>query len=144
MIRIKRIEVEKTYPLRKDILRKGMTLSHKMPGDEEKESLHLGLYADEELVCVGSFMKNTRKDFSGVQFQLRGMATSEKFQKKGFGKRLMKYAEQILKSEGVDVIWCNARTTATVFYKNLGYQIIGEEFDVPQVGPHFVMFKEIG
>ena len=64
-------------------------------------------------------MKNTRKDFSGVQFQLRGMATSEKFQKKGLGKRLMKYAEQILKSEGVDVIWCNARTTATVFYKNL-------------------------
>ena len=44
MIKIEQIEVEKTFPLRKEILRKGMTLSHKMPGDEDKESLHLGLF----------------------------------------------------------------------------------------------------
>ena len=64
MIKIKQIEVDQTYPLRKEILRKGMTLSHKMPGDEEKESLHLGLFLDEELSCVGSFMKNKKEIFS--------------------------------------------------------------------------------
>lgn len=144
MIRIERIKVEKTYPLRKEILRKGMTLTHKMPGDEDKDSLHLGLFYNEELVCVGSFMKNRKEDFSGLQYQLRGMATSEKEQGRGFGKLLMKDAELILEKEGVEVVWCNARTHATGFYKKLGYKIVGEVFEVPQVGPHFVMFKRIG
>ncbi|WKK67448.1 GNAT family N-acetyltransferase [Lutimonas zeaxanthinifaciens] len=144
MIKIKPIEVEKTFPLRKEILRKGMTLSHKMPGDEDKESLHLGLFSDGELACIGSFMKNDKEIFSGVQYQLRGMATSEKAQGKGLGRLLMNKAEQILKKEGVDLIWCNARTSASGFYEKLGYKIVGEAFEVPQVGPHFVMFKRIG
>ncbi|MCA0931679.1 GNAT family N-acetyltransferase [Lutimonas saemankumensis] len=143
MIRIERIEVEQTYPLRKEILRKGMTLSHKMPGDEDKSSLHLGLFSDMELVCVCSFMKNSNKEFSGFQYQLRGMATSEKAQGQGHGKLIMNEAEEILEKQGVDLIWCNARTRATGFYEKLGYQKAGNEFHVPQVGPHYVMFKKI-
>lgn len=143
MIRIERIELERTYPLRKEILRKGMTLSHKMPGDEDKESLHIGLFFHEELACIGSFMKNKKEEFSGLQYQLRGMATSEKVQGMGFGKLLMKEAERMLYKDGVEVIWCNARTRATGFYVKLGYKIVGEEFEVPEVGPHVVMFKRI-
>lgn len=143
MISIERIGVERTYDLRKEILRKGMTLSHKMPGDEDRESLHLGVFYKEELVCVGSFMKNKKDGFSGVQYQLRGMATSESAQGMGFGKLLMNQAEKLLKQDEVDLIWCNARTGATGFYQKLGYKIVGEEFDVPQVGPHFVMYKKI-
>lgn len=143
MILIKKIEVDKTYDLRKKILRKGMTLSHKMQGDLSKDSLHLGLYDNDELVCIGSFMKNNREDFSGVQYQLRGMATAQNSQGKGLGLLLMKEAELILKKQGVDLIWCNARTTATGFYEKLGYQIIGSEFEVPEVGPHYVMYKKI-
>ena len=143
MIRIEPIEVEKTYPLRKEILRKGMTLSHKMPGDEDKESLHLGLFSDKDLVCVCSFMKNNNKDFSGFQYQLRGMATSEKVQGKGLGKIIMNEAERILEKKGVNIIWCNARARATGFYAKLGYRKIGNKFDVPQVGPHYVMYKKI-
>lgn len=143
MTRIKRIAVDKTYDLRKKILRKGMTLSYKMQGDHNKDSLHLGVYHNDELVCIGSFMKQNREGFSGIHYQLRGMATAQSAQGKGFGKLLMEEAELIFKKQGVSLLWCNARTIATGFYKKLGYKILGNEFEVPEVGPHFVMYKKI-
>ena len=144
MIEIKEIPAEATYGIRKSILRKGMTLSHKMAGDHSNDSLHLGLYVDGKLQCVGSFM-NSRSDLfeEKYQFQLRGMASEADAQGKGFGKLLLNKAEQILKNRKVKMIWCNARVTAIHFYTKLGYQIEGGEFEVPQVGTHMVLYKSL-
>lgn len=141
MVRIEEITAEDTYQIRKDILRKNMTLSHVMHGDLDQDTLHLGVFAAEELVCIGSFMKASCEGLSGSQYQLRGMATKAKSQGRGYGKLLMKKAEITLADKGIDIIWCNARVKALEFYKKLGYQMIGEQFDVAQVGPHFKMFK---
>ena len=143
MIQIKEIKVEDTYAIRKTVLRKNMTLSHKMPGDQDSDSLHLGVFDRNKLVCTGSFMKNKRKELSGNQYQLRGMATAENCQGKGYGRLLLKEVDVFFKTKGIDVIWCNARVSAMEFYKKSGYEVIGDLFDVPQVGPHFVMFKRI-
>lgn len=120
-----------------------MTLTHEMPGDHDSDSIHLGVYDDDKLVCTGSFMKNAKNDFTGNQYQLRGMATAEACQGKGYGRILVKEAEAYFKARGIDLIWCNARVSALDFYRKLGYQTIGEVFDVPQIGPHFVMFKKL-
>jgi len=143
MIQIKEIKAKDTYPIRKAVLRKNMTLSHEMPGDHDPDSLHLGVYDDEQLLCVGSFMMASRNDLGGKQCQLRGMATSETAQGKGYGKLLLEKAEGLLKNKGIDLIWCNARVAALDFYKRSGYQVMGDVFEVPQVGPHFVMFKSL-
>lgn len=143
MIVIREIKAEDTYPIRKSILRNGMTLSHEMSGDHEAETLHLGLFQAGELVCVGSFMKASKAIFEGSQFQLRGMASTNNSQGKGFGKLLLTEAEKTLKNQGVEILWCNARTIALGFYKKLGYQIVGDVFQVEQVGPHFLMFKKL-
>ena len=143
MIVIKKVKAEDTYQIRKSILRKGMTLSHEMSGDKEPETLHLGLFESGELVCIGSFMKSSKKIFNGVQYQLRGMASVASAQGKGFGKLLLEDAEEKLKNQGVEILWCNARTVALGFYKKLGYQIVGDVSQVEQVGPHFVMFKKL-
>ncbi len=144
MIRIVEIEAEATYPIRKSVLREGMTLSHKMAGDHDDDTLHLGLFDQDQLVCIGSFMKATRDDFNGLQYQLRGMASIKGSQGKGYGKKLLASAEQILKDRNVDVLWCNARVVARDFYIKLGYQSIGDVFEVDQVGPHFLMYKKLG
>lgn len=141
MIRIEEISAEDTYPIRKNILRKNMSLSHVMHGDLDPETLHLGVFAEEELVCIGSFMKASFEGLSGSQYQLRGMAAREESQGKGFGKLLLERAELILSGKGIDIIWCNARITAVEFYEKLGYQAMGKQFEVPQVGAHFKMFK---
>ncbi len=143
MIRITEIKAKDTYEIRKTVLRQGMTLSHKMDGDLKADSLHLGLFEYDLLVCVASFMKSSKADFNGLQYQLRGMGTSIAFQGKGYGKLLMDKAEQMLTSKGVDVIWCNARVKALDFYRKLGYELRGDVFEVPQVGPHFMMFKKL-
>ena len=72
-----------------------MTLSHKMEGDHDSDALHLGVYDRDKLVCIGSFMKAARTDLSGRQYQLRGMATSDGAQGKGYGKLLLQEAEAI-------------------------------------------------
>ena len=141
MITIRRIQAEDTYPLRKEELRKNVSLSHKMKGDHDSETLHLGLYLNEELVGIASFMKASLDDFEGLQYQLRGMATSERHQGKGLGRKLLSAAEDQLHKMGIDVLWCNARTKARGFYEKLGYQVMGPSFEVPEIGEHYKMFK---
>ncbi|MGI9530717.1 GNAT family N-acetyltransferase [Lutimonas sp.] len=143
MIFVKEIEAVDTYAIRKDVLREGMTLSHKMAGDEEDSTLHLGLFESDQLVCIGSFMKASKAEFDGIQYQLRGMASTKKTQGKGYGRQLLQTAEQKLRDGGVDMVWCNARTIAVNFYKKLGYKTAGEVFEVEQVGPHYLMFKNL-
>ena len=143
MIRIEEISAEDTYPIRKDILRKNMSLSHVMHGDLDPETLHLGVFVEEELVCVGSFMRTSLEGLTGLQYQLRGMAATEENQGKGFGKLLLQKAELILSDKGIQIIWCNARINAMEFYKKLGYQVMGKQFEVAEVGPHFKMYKAL-
>ena len=143
MITITEIKAEQTYPIRKSVLREGMTLSHQMNGDHESSTLHLGLFDEDRLVCVGSFMKAAKSNFKGHQYQLRGMASSKGSQGKGYGKELLQKAEELLKEKNVDVLWCNARVVAIDFYSKLGYEFFGDIFEVNEVGPHFVMFKEL-
>ncbi len=143
MITIAEIKAEDTYPIRKAVLRDGMTLSHEMLGDHESDTLHLGLFESDSLVCIASFMQASNDLFKGRQFQLRGMASANAAQGKGFGKLLLEEAELRLKNRGVAILWCNARTVAIDFYKKLNYQTIGTFFQVAQVGPHYLMFKKL-
>ncbi len=71
------------------------------------------------------------------------MASANAAQGKGFGKLLLEDAELRLKNRGVVTLWCNARTVAIDFYKKLAYQTLGTIFQVPQVGPHYLMFKKL-
>lgn len=143
MIKIIEIKAEETYPIRKSVLREGMSLSHQMNGDHDSSTLHLGLFDEDRLVCIGSFMKAAKSNFKGVQYQLRGMASAKGSQGKGYGKDLLQKAEELLKDKGVDILWCNARVVAIDFYSKLGYEFFGDVFEVNEVGPHFVMFKKL-
>ena len=50
---------------------------------------------------------------------------------------------KILKQKKCDLLWCNARLVAVNFYKSLGFNIIGNLFDIKEIGPHYYMYKEI-
>ena len=76
------------------------------------------------------------------QYQLRGMATLEKVRGQGAGKALIKKALHLLKEKEVFLLWCNARVIAADFYKKLGFKIVGDAFEVPQIGTHYKMFLD--
>ena len=143
MTEIKKISVEQTYPLRKEVLRKGMTLSHEMAGDKDAASFHLGLFDNGQLHCIASFMSSEHPDFKGEHYQLRGMATSEKARGRGYGSLILKAGLNELGKRKANLLWCNAREVALDFYRKLGFKVHGEAFEVPQVGTHYMMYKAV-
>jgi GNAT superfamily N-acetyltransferase len=144
MIEIRSIQAEQTYPIRKEELRKNVSLSHVMAGDEEPDTLHLGIFLSGELAGIVSLMRASLPSFKErPQYQIRGMATSGMHQGKGFGKSLLKEAENRLKVMGVEIVWCNARVVALDFYLKMGYAIHGTIFELPEIGPHYKMYKRL-
>lgn len=143
---IKEISAEETYAVRRPVLRPGMPAEECIfQGDEAPDTIHLGAFVQGRLIAVASYMHSKNPLFEApVQYQLRGMAVLEEFQKQGLGKQLLKKGEEILNNRFSDpLLWFNARETAIDFYKKFGYQTRGEIFMIPNVCPHIVMFRQL-
>jgi len=145
MIEIKKITAFDTIIVRHPILRPGKPIETcHFKGDDLLTTVHFGLYVENQLVAVISAFKVQNKLFSEEnQYQIRGMAVLEEFQKMGFGEELLKHCENKIKLKKGNLIWFNARETAVGFYKKSGYEIIGGQFEITDVGPHYVLFKAI-
>jgi len=142
---IRFIEVDELLPLRKEVLRPGkLTLDDaRFSTDKAAGAFHLGYYLQGKLVCIASFHPQSYRDFNGEGFQLRGMATLEKYRRRGLGNHLLNFAIVYLRGQQANYLWCNARKTALQFYRNMGFEIISPEFEVPDIGPHYVLYVKI-
>ncbi|WP_396595941.1 GNAT family N-acetyltransferase [Dokdonia sp. R86516] len=141
---LREIVAQDTWPVRHPVLRAGRPLEDVyMEADEKASTFHLGMYHKHTIVGVASFMEDTHEAFTGVQTRLRGMAVLPEYRNKGIAAQILNKGEEILKKRKRTILWFNARTIALGFYKNLGYTMIGEEFDIPQVGPHVRMKKDL-
>lgn len=145
MIEIKKITAFETIIVRHPVLRPGRPIeSCHFEGDDLPTTCHFGLCFENELVGVISAFKAKNKLFSEEnQFQIRGMAVLVQFQKRGFGEALLNYCENEIRLKKGELIWFNARETAVGFYKKSGYEVVGERFEIPDVGPHYILFKKI-
>jgi RimJ/RimL family protein N-acetyltransferase/GNAT superfamily N-acetyltransferase len=139
MIQIKKITAQETYPIRLEVLRKGISLPFEFNGDLDEDTFHLGAFKDQKLIAVSSYMKASSHYFEGNQYQLRGMATLEEFQGMGAGKLMMKQAFEILNELNINYLWCNARVQAVPFYEKIGLQKKGNPYDIKFIGLHYVM-----
>lgn len=142
---IKFITADDVLPLRNEVLREGKLTPDecRFLNDDAESSFHLGYYVEDELACIASFHPQTYDGFEGKAYQLRGMATTEKFRGQGLGNRLVNFAITYLRGQQVNYIWCNARKKALQFYLGVGFEVISPEFDVPGIGPHYVMYVKI-
>ena len=145
MYKCKNISAIETYPLRHLVLRAGKPIETcAFDGDHLASTLHFGCFDGDNLIGVVSVFDNNSAAFSAQnQFQLRGMAVLDDYQKKGIGRLLVHFAEDYIKTQNSNLIWFNARIIAVAFYEKLGYQKIGNSFDIGDIGAHFVMFKEV-
>ena len=145
MYSVKQISSQETYPVRQPVLRPGKPIeSCIFPGDDLPSTTHFGVFDNNRLVGIASLFLSASPDIEGsMQYQLRGMAVLATHQKKGLGDMLLAAAEKHAVNLNADVIWFNAREVAVGFYKKAGYEIAGDIFTIPDVGPHYVMFKYI-
>ena len=145
LIRVKEITSLETYAVRHPVLREGHAIEDcRFDGDDLSTTFHLGLFYNDVLVGVASFMKNNRDFFSDAnQYQLRGMAILKAYQGKNLGNTLFKYGEKLLASKNVTLLWFNAREIAVKFYGKNGCNITGQPFEIKGIGTHYVMFKKL-
>lgn len=143
---IRKISAQETITVRHPVLRKGKPIeSCSFEGDNLISTQHFGLYESDILQGVISLFENNNSLFEEKQqVQIRGMAVLENNQGKGFGRLLVNHSEQILMTQKIQLIWFNARENAVGFYQKMGYKIIGNAFDIPGIGIHYVMWKNLG
>jgi ribosomal protein S18 acetylase RimI-like enzyme len=142
---IRFIPVEETLAIRNNILRGGkLNLDEcRFPGDEAEGAFHLGYFDNDKLVCIATFHLKNYGGYTGKGYQLRGMATLEAYRRRGIGNQVVNFAIVYLRGQKANCIWCNARTSALKFYADLGFEIISDEFDVPVIGLHRVLYLKI-
>jgi GNAT superfamily N-acetyltransferase len=142
---IRRITADETLPLRSDILRPGRPLeAAKFAGDEADSTVHLGASVEGTVVGIASLFRAEMPGQPGADaLQLRGMATAEGIRGGGVGRALVLACFDSARNSGVALLWCNARTSAVGFYLKCGFTVVGNEFDIPDVGPHFRMFVRL-
>ncbi|RYZ86072.1 MAG: GNAT family N-acetyltransferase [Proteobacteria bacterium] len=106
------------------------------------ESRHFAAYDGEDIVGVGYIVPVASPfDDKPKAWMLRGMAVESERQGQGVGAAVVRFVEDEAQREGIELLWFNARKIAVGFYARLGFESIGDEFIIPEIGPHFVMFK---
>lgn len=145
MPEVRKITAAETRPLRQKILRPTYTLDRLVyPGDDAPDAAHFGGFLNGELVAVMSVGRDVLPGNPNLNsWRLRGVATDPQARRHGFGRALMDAAIAHARSYGGEILWCNGRTTAWEYYQAMGFEKIGEEFIVPDTGPHYVMWRKI-
>jgi GNAT superfamily N-acetyltransferase len=112
--------------------------------DEEATSCHFAGLLGERVVVSASFYPSTLSLHRElVTYQLRYMATDAHVQGRGYGARVLRFAEQDLASRGVEQLWANGRDSALGFYVAMGWSTIpgSEHVSSETKLPHTVIYK---
>lgn len=144
-MRLTPIVAAATRPVRRAILRPTQA-EHELvyPGDDAPDTLHAGAFEEERLVGIASIYREARAGSNDAgAWRLRGMATLPDVRGRGYGAALLRLCIEYAAARGGRVAWCNARTSAAGFYEALGFVREGEAFELPGIGPHFVMSRAI-
>ena len=124
--------------LRDEILRKPLGLRFtKEELEKEKDNLLIAAYEDDTMMGCCMLVEETSKSV-----RLRQMAVTKETQRKGIGKALMQFAENLARDRGYERITMHARKDAVGFYEKMGYNTVGQEFQEITI-PHVEMEKRL-
>ena len=124
--------------LRNVVLREPLGLDI-MEDDLSKESnqWHFGLFENDKLIACVIAVPHLEKEA-----QLRQMAVTQTYQRKGHGREIILLVEKHLVQKGIKNLILHARVEVLDFYLKLGYSPVGELFI--EVGiPHQKMLKAL-
>jgi GNAT superfamily N-acetyltransferase len=139
-------------PLRRAVLRPGRPAPEsRYPADDHPDTAHVALRVTDQPqpdgpVAVGTVLPEpppwepARSD----GWRIRGMATRADLRGHGLGRLVLDALVDHVAARGGGVLWCNARVTATGFYRRAGFVTRGAVFDVPGIGPHHHMWRTVG
>jgi ribosomal protein S18 acetylase RimI-like enzyme len=132
-------------PLRARLLRPGQAPEELVyEGDALPGALHLLARTGERAVGIASVSPEAAPGHPGTPgWRVRGMATLPEVRGAGVGEALLRACLEHAAARGGALAWCNARTPAAGFYARFGFEVEGEEFDLPGIGPHLLMTRAL-
>jgi ribosomal protein S18 acetylase RimI-like enzyme len=135
---VRPVEPALTRPLRQRVLRPHESLeelaSHEPPGVHA-----VGAFAGDELIAVGFVCP----DGEPGDWRVRGMATAPEYRGRGAGAAILEQLVEHARAQGATRVWCNARTPALGLYERAGFERESDEFEIPGIGPHFLMARRV-
>ena len=153
-IAIRLVDLDDTFALRKAVLRPWLTLAESRASWEGfEEQFHVGALQDGRVVSTAGFAIEAHPDygaaFGPLQWRLRGMASDPALQGRGLGSRVLDFGiaeiarRLAARGEASAALWCSGRTGAQRFYERHGFQPIGDLFETPGTGPHYVFWRRV-
>ncbi|MEU3961179.1 GNAT family N-acetyltransferase [Streptomyces buecherae] len=151
------VPVAEIFDLRWSILRPGQPrASAVFPEDDAPGVFHLAAYSGADatagpLACATFFpdpLPPAAADLAGPRgragsaYRFRGMASAPAARGQGYGVAVLRAGLAEAAARGAHWTWCNGRTSARGFYERHGFAAVGEEFDVPTIGPHLIFVIE--
>jgi GNAT superfamily N-acetyltransferase len=145
VLNIESVQPEQLHDLRRRVLRSNNPdISVIDPRDGDATARHYAGLVENRIVVAASFFPSPfAMNEELVTFQLRYMATDFDVQGSGYGAKVLSYAEDDLRSRGVQQLWANGRDSALGFYKRIGWLLVeGSEHLSPETNiPHTVIYK---
>jgi GNAT superfamily N-acetyltransferase len=77
-------------------------------------------------------------------WRVRGMATAPEARGQGLGALVLAALIDHARGQDADLVWCAARPRAVALYERAGFVPAGEEYEVPDLGPHRRMMLRLG
>jgi ribosomal protein S18 acetylase RimI-like enzyme len=131
------ISLPETRPLRHAVLRPHETVES-LVSQEPSDAYAVGVFDGEALIAVGF----VAPDGEPGAWRVRGMATVPAARGSGAGTAVLDALLTHAIDGGASRLWCNARTRARSLYERAGFRVVSEEFELPDIGPHFVMERK--
>jgi len=141
MREVNEITYYEALPIRQKVLRPHMKTAECIYlGDKDPKSTHFSVVEDDETIAIASIYNQPMpNDTDTNAWRIRGMATLPTYRKTGCGDLLIRACLDYAKVHTASYVWCNGRTKALGFYEKYGFYIVGEEFELPNIGPHYIL-----
>ena len=140
-LQLRAVDPALTRPLRQRVLRPHESLEEL--ASHEPAGVHaVAAFAGEELVACGFVCPDGGVGGNEV-WRVRGMATDARFRGRGAGALILAALVDHARDQGATRVWCNARTPALSLYERAGFAKESDEFQIPGIGPHFVMARRV-
>jgi ribosomal protein S18 acetylase RimI-like enzyme len=110
-----------------------------LAGHEPPDAFAIGAFDGDQLVAVGLVGPEGQPG----EWRVRGMATLPAFRGQGVGSAVLTALVEHAREGGATAVWANVRTPARTLYERAGFEVISEEFELPQIGPHVVMRRAL-
>jgi ribosomal protein S18 acetylase RimI-like enzyme len=134
-VSVRPIPLAQTRALRQAVLRPHQSVDE-LATHEPPDAFAVGAFASEELVAVGFVGPDGERPGS---WRVRGMATALGARGRGAGTAVLDELMRHAVDHGATRVWCNARVRARSLYERAGLEVVSEEFEVGEIGPHLVM-----